>query len=90
MEKRIDLVRAFAKSQHKDVFGVEYTKRLANHMCPEGIMNTPLPKLERLIYELRKEWIRRLGVGGKVEEQRTHDTRTPKVFQTQIFQELDE
>jgi|TARA_R100000329_G_scaffold141148_1_gene123770 hypothetical protein len=90
MEKRIDLIRAFAKSQHKDVLGVAYTKRMANHICPEGIVNTPLPKLERLINELRKEWSRRVGVERQVTEQRTDDIRTPKIFQTRIFQELDE
>tara|TARA_R110000824_G_scaffold86054_1_gene213274 strand:+ start:299 stop:571 length:273 start_codon:yes stop_codon:yes gene_type:complete len=90
VEKRIDLVRAFAKAQNKDVLGIKYTKRLANHICPEGIMNTPITKLERLIYELRKEWFRRLGVEGQVEEQRTNDTRTPRVFQTTIFKEFNE
>ncbi len=63
---------------------------MANHICPEGIVHTPLPKLERLINELRKEWSRRVGVERQVTEQRTDDIRTPKIFQTRIFQELDE
>tara|TARA_Y100000310_G_C20679759_1_gene815195 strand:+ start:2909 stop:3172 length:264 start_codon:yes stop_codon:yes gene_type:complete len=84
--KRWDLIRSYALSQNKEHLGLKFTVPIARRICPEGLIDTPIHRLEELIDELRKEWCRRVGlrIRPRARQEDNGPGPTP-VLQTEIF-----
>ena len=84
--KRWDLIRSYAISQNKDHLGIRFTVPIAKRICPEGLIDTPIHRLEELIDELRDEWLNRQGIRRqKVPRQEDNGPGPTPILQTEIF-----
>ena len=89
-DKRWELIHAFAIAQNKEHLGIFVTVAYQKRFAPEGLLNTPMEKLEKLIDELREEWCRRCGIKKtSVPRKETDDPGPTKILQASLFQDAD-
>ena len=89
-DKRWELIHAYAIAQNKEHLGIFVTVAYQKRFAPEGLLNTPMEKLEKLIDELRNEWCKRCGIKKtSVPRKKTDDPGPTPILQTTLFQDVD-